>query len=66
MNTRRYQLRLSGLWKNKGWIRAFIISGWLEEIKHDSSRFFLKLGDGRKMFGRLQSDQLDAEALRPL
>ncbi len=46
--------------------RAFIISGWLEEIKHDSSRFFLDLSDGRKMFGRLQSDQLDVEALRPL
>ena len=46
--------------------RAFIISGWLEEIKHDSGRFFLELGDGRKMFGRLQSDQLDIEVLRPL
>ena len=46
--------------------RAFIISGWLEEIKHDSGRFFLELGDGRKMFGRLQSDQLDVDVLRPL
>ncbi len=46
--------------------RVFIISGWLEEIKHDSSRFFLELGDGRKMFGRLQSDQLNVEVLRPL
>ena len=46
--------------------RAFIISGWLEEIKHDSGRFFLELGDGRKMFGRLQSDQLDVDVLHPL
>ena len=66
MNTRRYQFRLRGLRENKGRIRAFIISGWLEEIKHDSGRFFLELGDGRKMFGRLQSDQLDVEVLRPL
>ena len=47
-------------------MRAFIISGRLEEIKHDSSRFFLELGDGRKIFGHLQSDQLDVEALHPL
>ncbi|MCY3683403.1 MAG: hypothetical protein OXH16_18550 [Gemmatimonadetes bacterium] len=46
--------------------RAFIISGWIEEIKQDGGRFFLELGDGRKMFGRLQSDQLDVEQLRPL
>ena len=64
MNTRRYQLRLSGLRENKGRIRAFIISGWLEEIQQDSGRFFLGLGDGRKIFGRLQSDQLDIEVLR--
>ena len=66
MNTRRYQLRLSGLRENKGRIRAFIISGWLEEIQQDSGRFFLGLGDGRKIFGRLQSDQLDIEVLRSL
>ena len=66
MNTRRYQLRLRGLRENKDRIRAFIISGWLAKIKHDSSRFFLELGDGRKFFGRLQSDQLDVEVLRPL
>ncbi len=46
--------------------KAFIISGWLEEIKHDSGRFFLESGDGRKMFGRLQSDKLDVGVLRPL
>ena len=46
--------------------RAFIISGVLKKIKHDSGRFFLELGDGRKMFGRLQSERLDVEVLRPL
>ena len=66
MNTRRYLFRLRCLRENKGRIKAFIISGWLEEIKHDSGRFFLELGDGRKMFGRLQSDQLDVKMLRPL
>lgn len=66
MNTRRYLFRLRGLRENQGRIKAFIISSWLEEIKHDSGQFFLESGDGRKIFGRLQSDQLSVEVLRPL
>ena len=47
--------------------KAFVVSGWLDEIKYGGNRTFrLWLLEGRHLSGRLHPDFLDIEALRPL
>lgn len=45
--------------------RSFIVSGRLDEIKHDNSRFRLLVSEKSALFGRLDAS-LSVEALRPL
>ena len=46
--------------------RAFIVSGRLDEITHGNGRFCLVTGQRMRLFGRLDPNSLDIEALRPL
>ena len=45
--------------------RSFIVSGRLDEIKHDNGRFRLLVSEKSALFGRLDAS-LSVEALRPL
>ena len=47
--------------------KAFVVSGWLDEIKYGGNRAFrLWLPEGRYLPGRLHPDFLNVEVLRPL
>lgn len=46
--------------------KAWVVSGKLDEIKHSAGRFQLVLDQGSRLFGKLSSSELDAEALRSL
>ena len=46
--------------------RAFVVGGKLEAIQHDSARFRIVVDSGQQLLGRLDSESLDAEMLRPL
>ena len=46
--------------------RAFVVSGKLEAIQHQAARFRIVLDSGRQLLGRLASEGLEAELLRPL
>ena len=46
--------------------RAFVVSGKLEAIQHAAARFRIVLDSGQQLLGRLESERLEAEMLRPL
>lgn len=46
--------------------RAFVVSGRLEAIQHEAARFRIVLDSGQQLLGRLESERLEAEVLRPL
>ena len=46
--------------------RAFIVSGRLDKLEHDAGRFRLLVSQDSSLLGRLDSDSLEVETLRPL
>ena len=46
--------------------RAYVVSGRLDEIKHDGGRFRLLMNRRSVLFGRLDTSSLSVETLRPL
>ena len=46
--------------------RAFIVSGRLDKIDHDTGRFHLLVSRDSSLLGRLDPDSLEVETLRPL
>ena len=46
--------------------KAFVVSGKLEAIQHESARFRIVVDSGQHLLGRLDPDFLEAEMLRPL
>ena len=46
--------------------RAFVVSGKLEAIQHEAARFRIVLDSGQQLLGRLESERLEVEMLRPL
>ena len=58
--------RIRGLLKEIPSPRASIVTGRLDAIKHEGGRFQIDLDQGARLPGRLDSDALDKEVLRPL
>ena len=46
--------------------KAYIVSGWVEQVAHSSGQFRLEVSNGQSLNGRLHADANDVELLRPL
>ena len=72
MSEKSHKLQLSRLPENEGQgeniprPKAFIVTGMLDEIRHEGGCFCLLLEGNSRLPGRLNTEFLDVETLRPL